>query len=121
MELYLEEFSVATVVNDVASTIEPLIEKNHNTLEVDISPQVKTMLGDVTKVRQVLFNLLSNASKFTENGTIRLRVTPASEQQAIVFAVSDSGIGMSEEQLAQLFQPFSQAWRVVFSLQSAGS
>ena len=107
MELCLETFEVEALVGDVATTIEPLVEKNNNTLSVETSG-VSTMRNDMTKIRQVLFNLLSNACKFTHDGTIKLNVTPG-DSDTVRFEVVDSGIGMSEEQTARLFQPFMQA------------
>src|SRR5437763_13549710 len=74
MTLYLEEFSVSSIVRDVVSTVRPLVQKNNNGLEVDCPADVGIMRADVTKLRQCLFNLLSNASKFTHNGTFRLSV-----------------------------------------------
>ena len=74
MTLYLEEFDVAKLVQEVAATVQPLVTKNGNKLEVNCPADLGTMRADVTKVRQTLFNLLSNASKFTEKGVITLRV-----------------------------------------------
>jgi signal transduction histidine kinase len=161
MDLYPETFAVGRLVQDVASIIQPLVEKNSNTLVLDRPDDVGEMHADVTKVRQTLFNLLSNAAKFTEQGTIELRVTretaltprrphhaypgapyphgPATGEgenmptgsslprtgrgagavgqggpmvgmiEGITFAVTDTGIGMTEEQLGRLFEAFSQA------------
>ena len=112
MELYLESFEIAQLVKDVQSTIQPLVEKNANALQVICPQDIGTMFADVTRVRQVLFNLLSNASKFTEHGTISLVI--ASEpgpggQPWLVFHVKDTGIGLTPEQLGRLFQAFVQA------------
>jgi CheY-like chemotaxis protein len=95
----------------VRATIHPLIEKNGNVLELDCPADVNGMHADVTRVRQILFNLLSNASKFTEGGTVRLEVRreDASDGDTIVFRVTDTGIGMTDDQLGKLFQAFSQA------------
>jgi PAS domain S-box-containing protein len=116
MELYVETFDVATLVNDVVAVIQPLIDKNENTLQVACDGDPGSMRADLTKVRQVLFNLLSNASKFTERGNITLGVarhpSAASNGPAddwITFAVTDTGIGMTPEQLDRLFREFSQA------------
>ncbi|HKF16415.1 MAG TPA: response regulator [Candidatus Dormibacteraeota bacterium] len=111
MDLYLETFQVDVVVADVVSTIKPLARKNGNALELNVDERVGTMRADLTKVRQSLFNLLSNASKFTQNGQITLGVTREAEAGTdwIVFKVSDTGIGMTEEQLSMLFQAFTQA------------
>ncbi|GAA5505860.1 response regulator [Novipirellula caenicola] len=108
MELFPESFEVADVIDEVVATVEALVEKNDNRLQVDIDQDVATMVGDVVKLRQVLYNLLSNASKFTENGLIRLHISRDADNKMVRFAVSDTGIGMTSEQLAQLFQPFVQ-------------
>jgi signal transduction histidine kinase len=76
---------------------------------VDCSPDIGTIRADQTKVRQTLFNLLSNASKFTEKGTIRLQARRTSAPDQTVFRITDTGIGMTQEQLGRLFQAFSQA------------
>ncbi|HEY7759452.1 MAG TPA: response regulator [Burkholderiales bacterium] len=111
MELQLEEFAIASVVDDIRAVIQPLAERNGNRLEVDCDAAIGTMRSDLTKVRQVLFNLLSNACKFTEKGTVRLAVArEGTEQDAwLSFVVSDTGIGLTPEQLGRLFQEFSQA------------
>jgi signal transduction histidine kinase/CheY-like chemotaxis protein len=111
MELYLETFDVASMVKDVMSTVQPLVEKNANTLEVHETSDPGAMRADLTKVRQSLFNLLSNAAKFTEGGTITLDVVRETVDGAdwVTFSVSDTGIGMTPEQMEKLFQAFSQA------------
>jgi signal transduction histidine kinase/DNA-binding response OmpR family regulator len=111
MDLYLESFDVAGMINEVASTLRPLVDKNANTLQVHLAPDLGAMHADLTKVRQSLFNLLSNASKFTEKGTITLDAEAILQDGArwIVFRVADTGIGMTPEQIDKLFQPFVQA------------
>ncbi len=111
MGLYLEDFDVADMVEEVCTTIRPLIEKNANTLEISVLENIGEMHSDLTKVRQVLFNLLSNASKFTEHGVITLSLARECGENGdfLVFSVADSGIGMTEEQLGRLFQAFTQA------------
>jgi signal transduction histidine kinase len=111
MDLFLESFDVAGMINDVASTLRPLVDKNANTLQVHLAADLGAMHADLTKVRQSLFNLLSNASKFTEKGTITLDAEPVFKDGArwIAFKVADTGIGMTPEQLDKLFQPFVQA------------
>ena len=111
MELFLENFSVESLVKETVSTIHPLIEKNGNTLKYNLAVDSDLMHADLTKVRQSLFNLLSNASKFTKNGTITLDVTTYRQknQQYITFKVSDTGIGMNPQQIGKLFQAFTQA------------
>ena len=93
------------------ATIHPLIETNANVLEVHCPPDIGAMHADVTRVRQVLFNLLSNASKFTEKGTVAIDVTRDENPDGdwITFRVTDTGIGMTPEQLGRLFQAFTQA------------
>ena len=107
--LYLENFTVASVVDDVVATVKPLISKNENKLELSLQEELGEICADVTKVRQCLLNLLSNAAKFTERGTIELRVTASASGEVIAFAVSDTGIGMTSEQLGRVFESFSQA------------
>ena len=111
MELHLESFELTPTIEAVASTIIPLIEKHGNTLRLDLSNDLGVVRSDVTRVRQVLFNLLSNASKFTEKGVITLgaRRVRKPEGDGIIFTVRDTGIGMTPEQLAKLFQAFAQA------------
>ena len=111
MTLYLETFDVAGLVNEVATTIHPLVQKNRNVLELHVGDALGSMHADVTKVRQCLFNLLSNACKFTERGSIELRVTreTAAGREVMRFEVSDSGIGMTPEQVDNLFEAFAQA------------
>ncbi len=109
MELYRETFDIRAMLDEVVTTIQPLIEKNRNRIEVETASDVTSLDGDVTKLRQVLYNLLSNSSKFTEDGVIRLRTLVDESERQMVFEVIDSGIGMTAEQVARLFQPFMQA------------
>jgi CheY-like chemotaxis protein len=111
IELFLEAFEVARMVQDVVATITPLVEKNAKTLRVDCAGAPGAMWADLTKVRQVLFNLLSNACKFTKHGTITLTVASEAIDGVawVTFGVSDTGIGMTPEQMGKLFQAFSQA------------
>ena len=111
VQLYLESFDIASLIEDVVNTTGPLIEKNGNTLEIQCPPDIGLMLADLLKVRQTLLNLLSNASKFTEQGTITIKVDRqmATGKDWITFSVSDTGIGIAPEQIDKLFQPFTQA------------
>lgn len=117
MTLYPESFDIVEMVHDVVITIHPLINKKANRLVLNCPDDLGLMYADMTKVRQSLFNLLSNAAKFTENGVITLSVTrqgaaTGNGQQTpdqILFAVSDTGIGMTPDQMARLFQAFTQA------------
>ena len=111
MDLYLENVEIVAMIQEVIATVKPLIEKNANSLQVHSADGLGQMRSDVTKVRQMLFNLLSNASKFTERGTITLRVGReiVNGGEWISFSVSDTGIGMTAEQTSKLFQAFTQA------------
>lgn len=126
IDLYLETFDVAALVRDAVTVVRPLAERNGNALAVDCPHDLGTMHADQVKVRQALLNLLSNAAKFTEDGTIRLTVrrqpggradplaaspVPATTGDGAVFSftISDTGIGMTEAQLGRLFEAFSQA------------
>jgi signal transduction histidine kinase/CheY-like chemotaxis protein len=111
MELHVETFDVNVVVGEVVSTVRPLMDRNNNALEVTCAPDVGSVRADLTRVRQILFNLLSNASKFTERGTVRLDVVRRNVHgaPALLFRVEDTGIGMNPEQVQRLFNVFSQA------------
>jgi CheY-like chemotaxis protein/anti-sigma regulatory factor (Ser/Thr protein kinase) len=111
MKLFLETFDVGNLVEEVVATAQPLVEKNGNRLEVTVAGDVGEIREDVTKVRQVLLNLLSNAAKFTEKGTISLEVARELDVTGswVVFRVRDTGIGMTPEQTGKLFQAFTQA------------
>ena len=111
MDVLVEEFEVADLIEQVHSVIEPLIAKNANVLEVICAPDLGTMRSDQTKLRQSLLNLLSNAAKFTERGRITLAARRMADRDGdrLQFVVSDTGIGVTPEQLQGLFQAFSQA------------
>jgi PAS domain S-box-containing protein len=142
LDLFLEKFNLPALVAYVATTVRPMVEQNRNTLTVDCPEEIGSMYADLTRVRQVLFNLLSNAAKFTSGGAITLRVSIAEattdhrpptanrtntslaeisvvgrpspalsgvEGSVVVFEITDTGIGMSPEQLQSLFKEFVQA------------
>lgn len=111
MDLYLESFGVADAINDVVTTVSPLVKKNDNRFDVSVAPDAGIVHADLTKVRQSLFNLLSNASKFTTKGTVSLKVTREKSPggDMVNFVVTDSGIGMTGQEMARLFEPFTQA------------
>jgi len=111
MDLFLESFDVANMIDEVASTIQPMVAKNANTLRIERVADLGAMHADQIKVRQGLFNLLSNAAKFTHDGTITLKVERLLMEGSewIVFRVTDTGIGLSPEQIVKLFQDFTQA------------
>ncbi len=113
IELHIETFDAAALIEDTLRAVRPLAEKNANRLvsQVQPHPALSKMTSDMTRVRQVLFNLLSNACKFTHQGSVTLRAavrdTPAGPSLRI--EIADTGIGMTPEQVAKLFQPFQQA------------
>jgi PAS domain S-box-containing protein len=107
MDLYVEAFDICEMVNGVVATVQPLVEKKHNQLTIHCDRTMGTMQGDLTKVRQILFNLLSNASKFTEKGQVTLDATRSAD--TVTFRITDTGIGMNDQQMGKLFQPFAQA------------
>ena len=128
--LYLENFDVATMIEEVMTTAQTLVEKKGNALALKTKGELGTMYADQPKVRQILLNLLSNAAKFTEKGVITIGVERIKNEkpkptkriknndfnsgsnyssQILIFRVSDTGIGMTDEQLDQIFKPFTQA------------
>ena len=113
MELHIESFDARDILEQVATTIQPLVNKNGNELVVRGAERIGLMRSDATRLRQVVLNLLSNSSKFTEQGTITLeadrRMPPDSDGEWIEISVRDTGIGMTDEQLGRLFEAFSQA------------
>ena len=111
MELHLETFPLAPVIKDVAKTIEPMATKNGNRLVIDCPADLGTIYADQTRFRQSLLNLASNANKFTEKGTVTIAAHEGQEngRDWITLAVTDTGIGMTPEQMGKLFQEFSQA------------
>jgi signal transduction histidine kinase len=111
MELHLEPFALGSLIDNVVKTIEPLATKNANRILVQCDAAIKAIHADQTRVRQSLLNLMSNANKFTSNGTITIDARQQTEngRDWITVAVADTGIGMTPEQMGRLFQEFSQA------------
>jgi len=111
MGLHLETFDVSVMAEEMVTTLQPAIAKNNNKVRVHLGDDLGMMRADATKVRQILFNLMSNACKFTDHGTISLDVSPTiiEGQDWIRFQVQDTGIGISSKQQHKLFQEFSQA------------
>ncbi len=108
MDLYIEKFPIKELVQEAIDLVRPLASKNKNTLEWKSQEIPDTMSSDQTKLRQILFNLLSNACKFTEKGQISLSITFCESEKKFCFQVSDTGIGMSLEQRKNLFKSFHQ-------------
>ena len=111
MALEISDFDLPPLLDEIEEWVEPLVRKNANALTVETSVDIGAMRADRTRVRQVLLNLLSNASKFTANGAIRLQARRQHEvdgRDAIVFRVSDTGVGMKPEDVKRLFEPFVQ-------------
>jgi len=111
MGMHLEEFDVAQIIEEIADTVQPAAVKNASTLEVRVAKDVGRMRADLTKVRQILLNLLSNACKFTDHGVISLNVDRRTIDQRdwVEFEVGDTGIGITAEQKKNLFREFTQA------------
>jgi len=109
MTMFLEDFDISTLVRDADAIVRPLVEKNRNTFVINCPDDIGVMHADLVKVRQVLFNLLSNSAKFTEGGSITLSVRKHVAEATVTFAIQDTGIGMTEAQLGRLFEAFSQA------------
>jgi signal transduction histidine kinase/CheY-like chemotaxis protein len=111
MDLYVETFAIAGLAEEVINILKPLADQNGNQLKLDFPPDIGSMRADHVKVRQSLFNLISNACKFTHNGDVRVTIARSSVDghDWIEFAVSDTGIGMTREQLNKIFDPFTQA------------
>jgi CheY-like chemotaxis protein len=111
MTLHLETFDVLPMIRQIVSTLEPAAVKNANVIKLCIDEGMGSMRADVTKVRQILFNLVSNACKFTDSGTISIGVQPVTTEgeEWIRFQVTDTGIGITPKQRQQLFQEFAQA------------
>ena len=111
MELFLESFPLAPLIEDVAKTLGSLAAKTNNRIVIDCPPGLGTLHADQTRFRQALLNLASNANKFTQNGTVTIAAQSQriDSREWIIIAVTDTGIGMTEEQMGRLFQEFSQA------------
>jgi len=107
MSVFIEDCDLPSLVKDIETTVQPLVAKNRNTLAVEIEPSLTLVRTDLRMLRQVLYNLLNNAAKFTEDGRIGFRVTR--EDDLVSFAIQDSGIGMTGEQIQRVFSEFTQA------------
>jgi PAS domain S-box-containing protein len=111
LEIYYDNFDVPMLILDASQTIQPLLLKNNNHLEIECDLQLGEIRADMTRVRQVLLNVLSNACKFTKSGVIKIQVARqhSAHGEFFCFTISDTGIGISPENLRKLFQPFTQA------------
>src|SRR5581483_4217221 len=111
MDLYIETIEVPALIQETVALVEPLVSKTRNTLRIEAGPEPHTIRADATKLRQCLFNLLSNAAKFSEEGTVTLRtgIDKSNGGDWVFFQVSDTGIGIEPEQMRRLFEPFAQA------------
>jgi two-component system sensor histidine kinase/response regulator len=109
MSLSRETFDVRTTIQELLDTIQPLVQKNDNTLTVHVGDEVTAITADLMKTRQILLNLLSNAAKFTREGAIRLDVRHVDGTPSIEFVVTDTGVGMTREQSEKIFDAFTQA------------
>jgi two-component system, sensor histidine kinase and response regulator len=111
MTLSLENFEIVNLINDLKIIVQPLVKNQLNHLEIDCANDIGSMYADLSKVRRILLNLLSNAGKFTKNGTIQLIVSTESQEdtQWIQFKVNDTGIGITKEEQQKIFHFFTQA------------
>lgn len=111
LENYIESFNLHQTMQDAITSISPLVEQENNNIVLHCSASLGDIESDITKVRQIIFNLVSNANKFTSNGTISVNINRIieDEKELIEMAVKDTGIGMDQAQIEKLFQPFSQA------------
>jgi len=111
MEAFAEYIDINNLIDDVSGTVSPLIGKNENKFVIERGEQLGTAYQDLTKLRQALFNLVSNAAKFTHNGTVTLRVERSIQAGVdwLTLAVSDTGIGISEDKIEKVFEEFTQA------------
>ena len=111
MDVYLEEIDVEKLLNELTSTISPLINEKNNHLILEIEENIGVITADITKLRQILINLTSNANKFTNNGDITIKVWKSKNNgtDGCYFSIQDTGIGMTPDQLVKIFEPFSQA------------
>jgi two-component sensor histidine kinase len=111
IEFYLEDFTIEDIIDDIAMTVQPVVEKNNNKFTIETDEELGMMHADVTRIRQIIVNLLSNAAKFTKDGTIILKTQRYDKggKDWIRIAVSDTGIGMSEAQASKIFSEFTQA------------
>jgi signal transduction histidine kinase len=111
MQLFIEQISIPALLDDVRVTASPLIQKNGNLLTITTDEQIGMISSDLTKIRQIILNLVSNAAKFTEDGRVEIYAQRLCLDNVdwIRISISDTGIGISATQLAQLFQEFTQA------------
>ncbi len=111
MELHIEDADIRVLITETAGTVRPLIDQNDNELVMALGGDVGQFQTDVTRIRQILLNLLSNAAKFTKSGVITLSadITSSDDQRWLEISVRDSGIGMTAEQTARIFDAFAQA------------
>jgi PAS domain S-box-containing protein len=110
MPVVLEDFLLPTLLEEIVSTAQPLMSRNRNTFVLVAEPSIQMIHSDAQKIRQIVFNLLSNAAKFTKDGTIRLTVEHDPERAGMaLISVHDTGMGMDQAQLSRIFQAFTQA------------
>ncbi|WP_185962626.1 response regulator [Thalassomonas sp. M1454] len=111
MELFLEDFSLSDVINEVSSATQTLVNKNNNHLSLELDDKLDVLHADMTKIKQILFNLLSNASKFTHDGEITIKTHFINKNgiELVSISVIDTGIGIAEDKVDKVFKEFSQA------------
>ena len=110
VDLHIKPFNISELIKDISATVKPMLDSNHNTLEVKNMTEQEEMRSDSKRVMQILLNLLSNAAKFTENGNVTLKVKSSNEGNSdyILFNVIDTGTGIPEDQIENVFDEYSQ-------------
>jgi signal transduction histidine kinase len=109
MEVYIEDIDINILLGDIQMTTETLIQKNRNKLIFEVPENLGIIKSDYTKLRQILFNIIGNAAKFTSNGQVIITANKNTEEKCLCIAIADTGIGMTSEQLQDLTTPFVQA------------
>jgi len=109
MTIFPEDFELSSLLQDISTTIQPLVAKNQNQFICEAEPRLGPLHTDLKKLRQILYNLLNNAAKFTEQGQVSLRAKADEDPHYVIFEIRDTGIGMSREELGRIFQEFTQA------------
>jgi len=109
MEFELRYIQISDLIHEVVASVKPLVERKNNQLEIIYDDSVTTMYTDVTRVSQVLINVIANAAKFTENGDISFSIKKHQQHELVIFTIEDTGIGISPHQINNLFEEFTQA------------
>ena len=107
MEVFIEDINIYHFLDEIKESIENLISKNKNTFVFDLPKEINVIKSDSTKLRQILYNIIGNAAKFTSHGQVLVKIT--TQPDSLIMTISDTGIGMTEDQLDDLSSRFTQA------------